>query len=136
MDFLKGKAKLAYEAFTKIEQGKKLVREGEIELASLIPEGKLEILPIIAAKRLTRPIKNQKPSRQPSRSIEEVCRIIMKNLETYPAGLSPHWFKIKFGLNTIRIREAEDRLIKFGDVTIVQDGKRKTMVKVKRPEKK
>ncbi len=137
MEFLKGKAKLAYEAFARIEQGKKLVEEGKklieegkIELSSVIPEGKLEVLPV-ASKMLRRPsLDTKKSKRRSPRSVDEICGIIMKGLDTKPAGLTVNAFKLTHGLNSGRVKEARNKLISSGKISIIDDGVNQKMVKI------
>lgn len=137
MDFLKGKAKLAYDAFAKIEHGKKLIEEGRIELSSLIPEGKLEVLPPVASKMLRRPSKaiKKQSGRRPPRSIDEVCNIIMKGLEATPSGLTVNSFKLTHGLNAGRVQQAKNKLISAGKISVFDDGTHQKMIKIRMDKK-
>lgn len=112
------------------------MEEGRIELATLIPEGKLEILPVLPPKNKVLPKAN---GRRSPRSINEICDIIMNNLDTPAAkisgGLTAFWFKTKFGINANRLMEAKNKLIKSGSITIIKNGNTYKMIKVKLDKK-
>jgi hypothetical protein len=130
MDFLKGKAKLAYEAFSKIEQGKKLMEEGRIELSSLISDGSLNVMPTVAAKMLRR-TNIDKKTRRPPRSMEVAYNLVVKKLEEHPEGITSHRCEKDLALSYSRVHAIKNRLITEGKIIILDDGPAQKMVLIK-----
>lgn len=129
---LKGKAKLVYDAFLKIEKGKKLMEEGQIELSSLVPDGKLEVLPVVASKNLRRPKINLRVTRQSPRTAEELLKIFTHELDAHPEGLTPNWFKLNYGMSSTIVNRMKDQLIKEGNIATIKSNTRGIkLVKIK-----